>query len=145
MQTNCEVDFFSTMENDPEMILLGKEDHLSYWEFVNSSDYDDDPGGVISVSDDASLSSSPKDTLTPHLIQCYACDGDGELEVDDGDDDLDDELVPRAFSGKLGRQRMRKLGKRVCAKMHTSKKSPFLYMKPGCVYGKHCLGFKHSF
>ncbi|TYH94475.1 hypothetical protein ES332_A12G044000v1 [Gossypium tomentosum] len=151
MQTNCEVDFFSTMENDPEMILLGKEDHLSYWEFVNSSDYDDDDddddddsGDVISVSDDDSLS-SPKDTLTPRLIQGYACDGDGEQEVDDGDDDLDDELVPRAFSGKLGMQRMRKLGKRVFAKMHTSKKSPFLYMKPGCVCGKHGLGFKYSF
>ncbi|MBA0655248.1 hypothetical protein Goklo_007750, partial [Gossypium klotzschianum] len=79
---------------------------------IGNSDYDDDSGDVISVSDDASLSSSPKDTLTPHLIQGYACDGDGEQEVDDGDDGLDDELVPRAFSGKLGRQRMRKLGKR---------------------------------
>lgn len=131
------------------MTRLGKEDHLSYWEFVNSSDYDDDDddsGDVISVSDVAPLSCSPKDTLTPHLIQGYARDGDGEQEVDDGDgdDDLDDELVPRAFSGKLGRQRMRKLGTRVFAKMHTSKKSPILYMKPGCVYGKHGLGFKHS-
>ena len=84
----------------------------------------------------------------------------GDQEEDDGDDyddeeqeqeqeddgyDLDDELVPRALSGKFGRQRMRKLGKRAFAKMNTSKKSPFLYLKPGCVRGKHGLGLKHSF
>ncbi|KAK2665407.1 hypothetical protein Ddye_003981 [Dipteronia dyeriana] len=58
--------------------------------------------------------------------------------------DLDDELVPRSVSGKLGRQRMRKLGKRGFARMFSSKRSPFLYTKPGCVHGKHGLGLKHS-
>ncbi|KAK4761319.1 hypothetical protein SAY87_006212 [Trapa incisa] len=64
-----------------------------------------------------------------------------DVEEDDG---LDDELVPRNLSGKLGRQRMRKLGKRACSKMNTSKRSPYLYVKPGCLYGKHGLGLKHS-
>lgn len=72
--------------------------------------------------------------------------GDDLDDSDDDDgDDVDDELVPWSVSGKLGRQRMRKLGKRAFAKMHHSKKSPFLYMKPGCVHGKHGLGMKHSF
>ncbi|TYJ40668.1 hypothetical protein E1A91_A04G157500v1 [Gossypium mustelinum] len=74
---------------------------------------------------------------------------DGSDDQDDVDDDygcdLDDELVPKALSGKFGRQRMRKLGKRAFAKMNTSKKSPYLYVKPGCVHGKHGLGLKHSF
>ncbi|XVF67781.1 hypothetical protein PTKIN_Ptkin10aG0149500 [Pterospermum kingtungense] len=77
----------------------------------------------------------------------YIGDDDDEEEEEEEDDgyDLDDELVPRALSGKFGRQRMRKLGKRAFAKMNTSKKSPFFYMKPGCVHGKHGLGLKHSF
>ncbi|XWS54964.1 hypothetical protein CRYUN_Cryun10bG0134700 [Craigia yunnanensis] len=74
----------------------------------------------------------------------YDYDDDEEEEQEDDEDDLDDELVPRALSGKFGRQRMRKLGKRAFAKMNTSKKSPFLYVKPGCVHGKHGLGLKHS-
>lgn len=64
---------------------------------------------------------------------------------DDGGDDLDDEHVPWYVSGKLGRQRMRTMGKRPLAKMQYSKKSPSLYMKPGCVQGKHGLGKKRSF
>ncbi|XVE93707.1 hypothetical protein REPUB_Repub01dG0217300 [Reevesia pubescens] len=73
-------------------------------------------------------------------------DYDEEVEEDEDDGyDLDDELVPRSLSGKFGRERMRKLGKRAFAKMNTSKKSPFLYVKPGCVHGKHGLGLKHSF
>ncbi|KAH7575012.1 hypothetical protein JRO89_XS02G0035300 [Xanthoceras sorbifolium] len=69
-----------------------------------------------------------------------------DMYDDDGDGgyDLDDELVPRSVSGKLGRQRMRKLGKRGFAKMFNSKRSPFLFTKPGCVHGKHGLGLKHS-
>lgn len=80
------------------------------------------------------------------------CGGDGEdlggdyreNEDDDGDDGLDDELVPWHLRGKLGRQRMRKLGKRACSKMNTSKRSPHLYVKSGCLYGKHGLGLKRS-
>lgn len=63
---------------------------------------------------------------------------------DDGAYDLDDELVPRAVSGKLGRQRMRKLGKRASAKVNSSKRAPFSYVKPGAVHGKHGLGMKYS-
>ncbi|ESW03776.1 hypothetical protein PHAVU_011G041100 [Phaseolus vulgaris] len=72
-------------------------------------------------------------------------DGDDD-EDDDEDDDgygLDDELVPWTVSNKFGRQRMRKLGKRVFSKMHSSKKSPYLFVRPGCVRGKHGLGLKH--
>ncbi|XWS67851.1 hypothetical protein CRYUN_Cryun04dG0040200 [Craigia yunnanensis] len=181
-QTKSEVVVFPIMKENPEEIFFRREeedDDLSYWEFINSSDADADD--VLSLSDaswHSSLSSSPKDSPIPDLIQ----DGDdhhyhhldyelfrvgygerepyiGDQEEDDGDGyddeeeeededdgyDLDDELVPRALSGKFGRQRMRKLGKRAFAKMHTSKKSPFLYVKPGCVHGKHGLGLKHSF
>lgn len=77
------------------------------------------------------------------------CDYEGAEEDeadDDGDEyDLDDELVPWSVSGKLGRQRMRKLGKRGFTRMYNSKRSPFLFTKPGCVRGKHGLGLKHSY
>ncbi|XP_045825302.1 putative uncharacterized protein YGR160W [Trifolium pratense] len=66
-------------------------------------------------------------------------------EEDDGDDDLDDELVPWNIGNKLGRQRMRKLGKRVSSKMNNSKRSPYLFVSPGCVRGKHGMGLKHCF
>ncbi|GLU02855.1 hypothetical protein SLE2022_200880 [Rubroshorea leprosula] len=81
-------------------------------------------------------------------------DGGSHQEEEDLDEDydkgdeaygLDDELVPWAVSGKFGRQRMRKSGKRACAKMHTSKRPPYLYVKPGCVRGKHGLGLKHNY
>jgi hypothetical protein len=73
-------------------------------------------------------------------------DVDDEEEDDDDEEDdgygLNDELVPWNVSGKLGRQRMRKLGKRIFPKMSSSKRSPFLHVKPGCVHGKHGLGLK---
>lgn len=98
-------------------------------------------------------------SLNRHVVSYvgnqYVDDDGGEYHDDDDDDDdmddedhgygLDDELVPWSVSGKLGRQRMRKLGKRACAKMNYSKKSPYLYKKPGCVHGKHGLGLKHNF
>lgn len=73
---------------------------------------------------------------------------DGENDdVDDGNDgyDLDDELVSWNVSDKFGGQRMRKLGKRAFPKMHISKRSPYPFMRPGCVHGKHGLGLKHGF
>ncbi|XP_030523174.1 calsequestrin-2-like [Rhodamnia argentea] len=71
-------------------------------------------------------------------------DGDDDEEEEIDDDGLDDELVPRHLSGKFGRQRIRKLGKRACSKMNYSKRSPHLFVKPGCLHGKHGLGLKHS-
>ncbi|KAG4967028.1 hypothetical protein AAZX31_12G037300 [Glycine max] len=73
---------------------------------------------------------------------------DDDMGGDDNDEDddgygLDDELVPWNVSNKFGRQRMRKLGKRAFSKMHGSKKSPYLFVRPGCVRGKHGLGLKH--
>ncbi|KAJ7967266.1 nuclear polyadenylated RNA-binding protein 3-like [Quillaja saponaria] len=74
--------------------------------------------------------------------------GDRQFDDDEYDDDngydLDDELVPWSVSTKLGRQRMRKLGKRACPKMNSSKRSPYLFVRPGCVRGKHGLGLKHK-
>ncbi|XP_002512968.2 uncharacterized protein LOC8284345 [Ricinus communis] len=74
-------------------------------------------------------------------------DDDDEEDYDDDDVDvdgygLDDELVPWNVSGKLGRQRMRKLGKRVFSKMGSSKRNPYLHVKAGAVHGKHGLGLK---
>ncbi|GAB4853852.1 hypothetical protein Ancab_018061 [Ancistrocladus abbreviatus] len=70
----------------------------------------------------------------------------GVNDVDDyGSDDgydLDDELVPWEVADRLGRQRLRKLGKRAFAKMTKSKKMAHIYIKPGCVRGKHGLGLK---
>ncbi|KAL5055542.1 hypothetical protein RYX36_036224 [Vicia faba] len=70
---------------------------------------------------------------------------DEDDDLDDEDDDLDDELVPWDIGNKLGRQRMRKLGKRVSSKMNNSKRSPYLSVSPGCVRGKHGMGLKHCF
>ncbi|ESQ53656.1 hypothetical protein EUTSA_v10026183mg [Eutrema salsugineum] len=76
---------------------------------------------------------------------CYD-DGEEDRGADDSeyDDsyDLEEELVPRNVCKKLGRQRMRKLGKRAVAKAFTSKTFPYSYLKHGCVRGKHGLGMK---
>lgn len=66
--------------------------------------------------------------------------GEDDVEYDDSYD-LDEELVPRSVSKKLGKQRMRKLGKRSIAKV------PYSHLKPGCVRpgGKHGLGMKLRF
>lgn len=85
-------------------------------------------------------------TLGDYANRGVCCDDGGDDSdhvADDGeyyDDsyDLDEELVPRSVCKKLGRQRMRKLGKRAIAKVLTSKTSPY-----GCVRGKHGgLGLK---
>ncbi|KAE9593355.1 hypothetical protein Lal_00029376 [Lupinus albus] len=78
-----------------------------------------------------------KDHHHPH-------DDDDDDDVHD-DDDLDDELIPWDVSNKMGRDRMRKLGKREFTKMHNSKRSPYLFLTRGCVRGKHGLGLKHNF
>ncbi|KAM1030610.1 hypothetical protein ACFX13_035213 [Malus domestica] len=71
-----------------------------------------------------------------------------EEEEEEEDDDgygLDDELVPLSVSDKLGRQRMRKLGKRMLPKMNKSKRSPYMVARAGCIRGKHGLGLKHIY
>ncbi|KAB2635540.1 hypothetical protein D8674_026074 [Pyrus ussuriensis x Pyrus communis] len=73
-------------------------------------------------------------------------EGHGEEEEEhDYGYGLDDELVPLSVSDKLGRQRMRKLGKRMLPKMNKSKRSPYMVARPGCVRGKHGLGLKHIY
>ncbi|CAH2076801.1 unnamed protein product [Thlaspi arvense] len=78
-----------------------------------------------------------------NCVNRYGCNDDGE-EDRGGDDseyddsyDLEEELVPRSVCKKLGRQRMRKLGKRAIAKT-----SPYSHLKHGCVRGKYGLGMK---
>lgn len=72
--------------------------------------------------------------------------GDDYEDTDDYDGyDLDDELVPWSVNAKFGRQRMRKLGKRAFSKMNNSKRSPYLFVRPGCVRGKHGMGLKHNY
>lgn len=65
-------------------------------------------------------------------------------EEEEDDYDLDDELVPYSAKVKLGRERMRKLGKRSCSKLVKSKRLTYNYNKAGCFRGKHGLGLKHS-
>ncbi|KFK30096.1 hypothetical protein AALP_AA7G216500 [Arabis alpina] len=75
---------------------------------------------------------------------CYD-DGEEDRGEDDGDYDdsydLEDELVPRSVSKKLGKQRMKKLGKKSIAKI------PYSQLKHGIVRpgGKHGLGLKFRF
>ncbi|KAF4383434.1 hypothetical protein G4B88_024008 [Cannabis sativa] len=72
-------------------------------------------------------------------------ENEDEDEDEDGSYGLNDELVPWSVSDKFGgRERMRKLGKRGFPKMFNSKKSPYLFVRPGVVRGKHGLGLKHS-
>ncbi|XP_038710466.1 uncharacterized protein LOC120005083 [Tripterygium wilfordii] len=149
-----------------------EEIDLSYWEFISLADAgsDSDLDDVISwnseygVSSPRRLSDNENQDSDHHNSSDLdeKLDGDGQLvpavavdksiyddedeKIDDYDEDygLDDELVPWQVSGKLGRERMRKIGKRVFARMTNSKRSPHSYVKPGCVYGKHGLGLKHS-
>ncbi|KAF8112268.1 hypothetical protein N665_0065s0050 [Sinapis alba] len=87
-------------------------------------------------------------TLGDHAYRgvCYDDGGDDDHDGEYDDSyDLDEELVPRSVCKKLGRQRMRKLGKRAIAKVLTSTKtSPYAHLKPpGCIRGKHGgLGLK---
>ncbi|KAJ0011426.1 hypothetical protein Pint_34777 [Pistacia integerrima] len=151
-----EIDGFFCLSSEDS---LEESNDLSYWEFVNPSDADSDDIEIDNLSLDSfqnglfvswhSLLSSSRSTPEENQTEKSHLDVIDRDQLvgadDDGGDDVDDELVPWSVSGKLGRQRMRKLGKRAFAKMHHSKKTPFLYMKPGCVHGKHGLGMKHSF
>ncbi|XP_021662752.2 uncharacterized protein LOC110651659 [Hevea brasiliensis] len=112
-----------------------QDDHVKYCHESDYSRYQREAGPIIFSGVAYGLADADADELE-------------EQEEDDeevGDEDgfgLDDELVPWHVSAKLGRQRMRKLGKRVFAKMGNSKRNPFSYVKPGCVRGKHGLGIK---
>ncbi|KAK7264253.1 hypothetical protein RJT34_31859 [Clitoria ternatea] len=154
-----QVQFFQVNEND---------DSLLQWELVDVVDTEEEEEKEREESHDFdSWDSSPIDVKIEgirHLLihpnasledqnQHHDDDGDdadGYHDDDDEDEDdedgygLDDELVPWNVSNKFGRERMRKLGKRAFSKMHTSKKSPYLFVRPGCVRGKHGLGLKHS-
>lgn len=75
----------------------------------------------------------------------YDYDYNNDRQEEEEDEyDLDDELVPYSAKVKLGRERMRKLGKRSCSKLLKSKRLTYNYNKAGCFRGKHGLGLKHS-
>ena len=70
-------------------------------------------------------------------------------EVDNDEEEydrygIDDELLPWNMNGRLGRQRMRKLGKRVFSKIENLKKNPYLHVKPSAIHGKHGLVLRLS-
>lgn len=79
-----------------------------------------------------------------HRDYDYDYDYDYDRHEEEVDYDLDDELVPYSVKIKLGRERMRKLGKRSCSKLVKSKRLTYNYNKAGCFRGKHGLGLKHS-
>ncbi|GFZ20524.1 hypothetical protein Acr_28g0012290 [Actinidia rufa] len=138
------------------------DDDSTSWEFINHSD-DDSEIGYYFVDDDFCVLESSSSDLSNrstvdrndyvsedsvNIVQmdehcAYdACSDDEEEEEEECD--LDDELVPKSVGDRFGRQRMRKLGKRSYPKMNKSKRLPYLYIRPGCVHGKHGLGLKHN-
>ncbi|KAK7312310.1 hypothetical protein VNO77_36080 [Canavalia gladiata] len=150
-----------------------KDDSLLQWELVDvveaEEEEDDYDEGFDSCEFDSSPNDSPIEGICHRFLHPEAGvedhhrdryyrddvdDGDGddndndndedEDQDEDDDDGLDDELVPWNVGNKFGRQRMRKLGKRAFSKMHNSKRSPHLFVSPGCVRGKHGLGLKHN-
>ncbi|WCJ40919.1 hypothetical protein M5689_021817 [Euphorbia peplus] len=160
----------SAISDDVVFIDAEEANDFSFWEFVNQSDADSDTESLQSIengfvswytfppptrSPPSSLSdlqiqthelTHPPHALDPANFEDEDEEEEGMHEDDDDDDDdgygLDDELVPWNMSGKFGRERMRKLGKRFCSKMVNSKRNPYAYVKPGCVHGKHGLGMK---
>lgn len=151
---DADTDLGSASANDESLSPL--HDHTSQWMPPTAADGPPFPGRCLNgvgshVPSVDQLMLAIAGYYERSRSQGYRHDADAgdffeedEDDVGEDDDGLDDELVPRHLSGKLGKQRMRKLGKRLCSRMNTSKRSPHLYVKPGCLYGKHGLGLKHS-
>ncbi|EXC19412.1 hypothetical protein L484_004127 [Morus notabilis] len=151
----------SSEEDDDLGLFLSRSQSLSHWELISTSDADNDYDSEEPKQEkrhqkdhqdeDNGFGSSPVNdqiAIEPHGLH-FLEDGYGDFDDDDDDDDayaLNDELVPWSVNEKFRRQRMRKLGKRgFTKKMSNSKRSPYLFVRPGAVRGKHGLGFKHSF
>ncbi|XP_050365389.1 uncharacterized protein LOC126783893 [Argentina anserina] len=155
---------------DFEFVQFDQDSDLeSLWEFIDISDADsatDHSDVTIATTPIASPATDPTRAQTPRRqtrlvrvldlpfqtpLRCGLDDNvddvSGEEEEEEEEDGygLDDELVPWSVSEKLGRERMRKLGKRTFAKMQSSKRSSLLVVRPGCVRGKHGLGLKHIY
>ncbi|CAH9107087.1 unnamed protein product [Cuscuta epithymum] len=134
-----ELDRYSFNEED-----LDYQDEVA----VNEDDHPFAPGSPQSSDADAESESAPQIATNPIVIASIVRltpeytyrDGyeEDEYEDDEGDDDeYDDELVPRRVSGKLGRQRMMKMGKRAASpRMNTAKSLPYYNNKPGAVFCK---------
>ncbi|KAL6517336.1 hypothetical protein OROMI_033037 [Orobanche minor] len=102
------------------------------------------PCDVVSIQ---SMSVSPPMTLPVEMtLNYHICqhggdiyDGDDVHDANDDDDDggdYDDELMPWRLKDKFGKHRIKKLGKRGGPKLNKSKRMPFNYNRPGCLYGK---------
>ncbi|XP_051147028.1 uncharacterized protein LOC127262408 [Andrographis paniculata] len=96
------------------------------------------------------LSVSPRTVFPVEMMPGRV--GDERDDDDDDDDehglddyDIDDELVPWKLKNMLGKQRIRKMGKKGGPKHSKSKKLPYNHNRPGCLYGKHGFGVQHSF
>ncbi|KAL8096902.1 hypothetical protein AgCh_030110 [Apium graveolens] len=151
------VDFAgSDAKSVPETIISpeysdGGEDAKSVTELIISPDYSEETIGENSVPENIISPEYMTEKITGYSesVAAYRSRGDKyryeeEEDVEEDDYDLDDELVPYYVNNKLGRERMRKLGKRSCAKSVKSKRLTYNYNKAGCFRGKHGLGLKHS-
>lgn len=147
------VDFAGSLVPDvlEECLSWFGEDAKSVTESNISPEYSDE---TIAGEDEKSVpnsSTSPEYMTETIADYSYNINRSGhekysyeEEDVEEDDYDLDDELVPYYVNGKLGRERMRKLGKRSCTKSIKSKRLTYNYNKAGCLRGKHGLGLKHS-
>ncbi|KAE9616491.1 hypothetical protein Lalb_Chr03g0025431 [Lupinus albus] len=130
---------------------MANDNSILKWELINIVDAEENDSNDSIEIELGSLNSpisSPK--IAPNEEICHSLvhptdDDDDDDDERDDDDDLDDELIPCDVSNKMGRERMRKLGKREFPKMNNSKRSPHLFVSPGCVHGKHGLGLKHKY
>ncbi|KAJ6409807.1 hypothetical protein OIU84_009321 [Salix udensis] len=116
---------------EQDVVFYEEGNGFSNWELINESDAEDSDSdslhslenGFVFWSSSRSRKTSQEivaqDTQQDQDVVFHYGDGiedvDDEEEEDDDDDGygLNDELVPWNVSGKLGRQRMRKLGKRI--------------------------------
>lgn len=152
-------EFIDASDADSEEHQFAEEDEPEGQHHQDEDDDDDEGNGSVSLRSSIPLPiphghdqihEDHWGHLLFHIGDLKSHDHDYDYHDDDDDVsddgyDLNDELVPWSVSDKFGgRERMRKLGKRAFTKMNNSKRSPKLFVRPGCVRGKHGLGLKHS-
>lgn len=107
--------------------------------------------GLLSVE---SLCASTPATFLADVARHYmyhrgghVYDDQEEEGVYDDDDDVDDGLLTWKLMQRFEKQRIRKTGRRGGGgpKLSKSKRLPYYYNRPGCLYGKHGLGVQHYY